>query len=272
MAHRAGAAAMKRLLRLGVLAAAVAAPVAGRCGFALDPALYSYHEQPGSHLPAQSVFRDSDGRAVRLGELSRGMPLILVLAYFHCSSLCGIVRASLYGALRATELQAGRDYALAVLSIDSHETSTDARAARATDLSAFGLRGAQAYQHYLTGSDPQIKAVADAVGFRDRFDPQTRQFVHPAGVVFVTPDGIVSSYLLGVGYTPAAVSSALQRAGAGRVAAVGSPILLICFHFDPATGRYSLEIIKLIRLAGVLTVLTLAGMLFLLFRKERRRP
>lgn len=262
---------MKRLLQLGMLAAAVAAPGVGRCGIALDPALYSYREQPGAHVPAQSGLRDSDGRAVRLGDLSQGMPLILVLAYFHCSSLCGIVRASLYNALRTTELQAGRDYALAVLSIDSNETSADARAAKAADVSAFGLRGAQGYRHYLTGSGKEIKAVADAVGLRDRFDPQTRQFAHPAGIVFVTPDGIVSSYLLGVGYTPAAVRSAVQRAGAGRVAAVGSPILLICFHFDPTTGRYSLEIIKLIRLAGLLTVLTLAGMLFLLLRRERRR-
>ena len=59
-----------------------------------------------------------------------------------------------------------------------------------------------------------------------------------------------------------------SRPPAGRIAAAGSPLLLICFHFDPTTGRYSLEVLKVLRLAGILAVLTVAGMLFLLYRRE----
>jgi protein SCO1/2 len=269
MAHCAGAAAMKRLLGLGVLVAVGCAPGAARCGPVLDPALYSYQEQPGAQVPAQSVFRDSDGRAMRLGELSQGTPLILVLGYFHCSSLCGTVRASLFRALAPTGLKPGRDYALAVLSIDPTETSTQAREAKAADLSAFGSLDVERYWHYLTSYAEEIESVTHAVGFRDRFDQRTQQFIHPAGIIFVTPDGIVSNYLLGVGYTPAAVRSAVERAGAGSVAVAGSPLLLICFHFDPATGRYSLEILKVLRLAGILTIFTLATVLYLLYRRER---
>jgi protein SCO1/2 len=269
MADCAGAAAMKRLLGLGVLVAAGFALGAARSGPVPDPALYSYQEHPGAQVPAQSVFRDSDGRALRMGELSQGTPLILILGYFHCSSLCGIVRASLFRALPPTGLKAGRDYTLAVLSIDPTEVSAQAQAAKAADLSAFGSLGAERYWHYLTGSAKEIKAVTNAVGFRDRFDQQTQQFIHPAGIIFVTPDGMVSNYLLGVGYTPAAVRAAVERAGAGRVAVAGSPLLLICFHFDPATGRYSLETLKVLRLAGLLTVFTLATVLYLLCRREQ---
>jgi protein SCO1/2 len=255
-----------------MLWAAVAAPGVATAGLEIDPTLYSYRERPGAHLPEQSVFRDSAGRAVRLSELSRGLPLILVPAYFHCPGLCGIVRASLFNALRTTGLQAGRDYVLAVLSIDPSETSVDARTAKEADLVAFGSSGVAVDEFYLTGDNAEIRAVEDAVGFRERFDLKSRQFIHPAGVVFLTPDGSVSNYLLGVGYTPSAVRSAVQRAAAGRLAAVGSSLLLICFHFDPASGRYSLEVVKLIRLAAVLTALTLAAMLLLLFRGERGRP
>ena len=205
---------------------------------------------------------------MRLSELSQGLPLIVVLAYFHCSSLCGLVRSSLFEALGAAKLSAGRDYALAVVSIDPHETSADAGAAKAADLAAFGHLGAESSVHYLTGQASDIQALADVVGFRDRFDPDSNQFVHPAGVVFVTASGRVSNYLLGVGYTPSAVRSALERAGAGGIAAAASPLLLICFHFDPTTGRYSLEVLKVLRLAGIFTVLTIAGMLFLLYRGE----
>ncbi|HEY3850998.1 MAG TPA: hypothetical protein VGL87_08520 [Steroidobacteraceae bacterium] len=263
---------MKGFLRAWLFLAAVVAPIAGYCVSAPDPNFYAFHERPGARLPEQLEFLDSDDRAVHLSGLSRGLPLIVVLAYFHCTSLCGVVRSSLYNALGAAKLEAGRDYALAVLSIDPHETSAEARAARSADLAAFAPLGADGFVHYLTGRANEIQALTDAVGFRDRFDPASHQFVHPAGVVFVTSAGQVSNYLLGVGYAPSAVRSALERAAAGGIAAAGSPLLLICFHFDPTTGRYSLEVLKVLRLAGIVAVLTVAGVLFLLFRREGGRP
>jgi protein SCO1/2 len=255
-------------LLFGLAVAAAADPSSP----AFDPSRFSYLERPGTGLPGQTLLLDSDERPVSLGDLSRERPLILVPAYFHCANLCGVVRASLLGALRRTELQAGRDYILAVLSIDPHETSADAREAKMADLSAFGSAGAERHWHYLTGSSENIKAVTDAIGFRHRFDPQSKEFVHPAGIVFVTGSGIVSNYLLGVGYTPTDLRSAVRQAGSGRIAAAVSSLLLICFHFDPTTGRYSLEILKSFRLAALLAVLTLAVMLFLLFRREHMGP
>ena len=253
------------------IAIALACLVAGKLclGAAPDASLFSYEERPGTLLPRQLVFHDSTDHAVRLDGLSGNLPLILVPGYFHCPNLCGLVRASLLNALRSAHLEPGRDYSLAVLSIDPTETISDARAAKWRDANAFGTPGKEPDWHYLTGARSDIQAVANAIGFRDRLDSATKQFIHPAGIVFVTPAGVISSYLLGVGYTPAAVRSALERAGAGNIVAASSPILLICFHFDPSTGRYSLEIMKVIRLAGMLTVLVIGGMLFLLRRREK---
>jgi protein SCO1 len=267
-----GNTAMIRWMAIVFLAASGAALAASPYPSDIDPARFSYQEQPGARLPGQLLFRDSDGKTVRLGDLAQGAPLILVPAYLRCSNLCGVVRASLLGALQRADLHAGRDYVLAVLSIDPTETSAEASAAKASDLSAFGGgRTTQPYWHYLTGTPSDITAATDAVGFRHRFDPQSRQFIHPAGIVFVNAQGIVSNYLLGVGYTPVEVRSALHSAGVGRIAAAAAPLLLICFHFDPSTGRYSLEILKVLRLAGILTILTIAAVVFLLFRKERLR-
>jgi len=261
---------MKGFLGVGLVLTSLLAPPAGQGASAPDPTLYSFQERPGAPLPARPLFHDSDGRAVHVNELSGGLPLVVVLAYYDCSSLCGLVRSSLFHALGAAQLRAGRDYALAVVSIDPRERSAQARAAKAADLLAFGSLGSERFIHYLTGSAQDIQAIADAVGFRDRFDPDSNQFVHPVGVVFVTPSGKVSNYLLGVGYAPPAVRSAVERAADERIAAAASPLLLICFHFDPTTGRYSLEILKVLRLAAIVAVLTLAGMLFLLHRRERR--
>jgi protein SCO1 len=233
---------------------------------------FAYRQRPGSQLPLQAVFRDDSGRSVRMSDLLGGKPLILALVYFHCPNLCGIVRADLFYALGKTGMAANRDYTLVALSIDPSETSADAATAKAEDMSRYPLPGAAQGWHFLTGSADAVRQVADAVGFRDRFDPELKQFVHPAGILFATPTGIVSSYLLGVGYQPADMRLAVTRADQGTVAQAALPVLLLCFHYDPATGRYTLAIVKLLRLAAAITVVTVAGTLFLAFRRERRSP
>lgn len=182
------------------------------------------------------------------------------------------MREDLFQALRATGLQAGRDYGLAVISIDPAETSSDARTAMAQDAATYGDHlGVNGSWHYLTGSADELQTVGDFIGFRDRPNLETKQFVHPAGIVFVTSNGIISSYLLGVGYKPLDVRSAILRASAGKIAPAGSPVLLLCFHFNPTTGRYTLEIMKLLRLAAFLTVATIAATLCFLLRRPRIR-
>lgn len=241
---------------------------------AVDVAQLAYVERPGTRLPMQATLRETDGKAVQLAELSAGRPLILVLGYFNCPNLCGVVRASLLRALAASGLAAGHDYALVALSIDTTESVDDAADARRRDLAAFPLRGQTSFVHYVTGSPGAIAEIASAAGFHDRPAPgAAREWIHPVGVVFTTPEGTLSSYLLGVGYQPAAVRLAIERARAHTVvAAAAAPLLLFCFHFDPSTGRYSLEVLKLLRLGAVLTVLVLGGVLYLSYRRERTAP
>jgi protein SCO1 len=232
---------------------------------------FVYQQRNGSELPLGTVLRDEAGRSLSLAEITAGKPLILALVYFNCPNLCGIVRTDLFDALGKTGMTAGRDYTLIALSIDPSETPNDARAAKAADLARYPLPGAEAGWHFLTGTPDAIQAVADAVGFRDKFDPQLKQFIHPAGIVFVTPKGVVSSYLLGVGYAPNDVRLGVARADLGSIAAAALPVLLLCYHYDPQTGRYTISILKLLRLAAAITVLTLGGTIYLAFRRERSR-
>lgn len=233
---------------------------------------FAYQQKPGARLPSGEHFRDETGRSVRIAELSDGKPVILALGYFSCPNLCGVVRADLYNALGQSRMIAGQDYTLIALSIDPAETSKDAARAKATDIAQYPLPGAAQDWHFLTGSAAAIGAIADAVGFRDRFDPRIKQFLHPAGIVFVTPRGVVSGYLLGVGYAAGDVRLGVTRASTGSIAARALPVLLLCFHFDPTTGRYTLAILKLLKLGAGLTVLVVGGMLFLAFRREGNVP
>jgi protein SCO1/2 len=257
-------------LRVAILLA-LSLPVLTAAATPPDLGEFAYRQRLGNQLPLDKVFRDETGRSATLRDLLGGKPAILALVYFHCPNLCGIVRTDLFDALARSGMMAGRDYTLIALSIDPSETVADAKQARADDLSRYPLPGEQQASHFLTGSAESVQAVAGAVGFRDRFDPDLKQFLHPAGIVFTTASGAISSYLLGVGYEPGDVRLGVTRAKLGSIAAAALPVLLLCFHYDPQTGRYTLAIMKLLRLAGLITLVTIAGTLFLAFRREKGR-
>jgi protein SCO1/2 len=247
-----------------------AAPRLLVAGPAPDLTGIAYEQRPGSQLPGQAMFEDDTGRIVRLGDLFDGKPLVLALGYFHCPNLCSVVRESLFDSLGKSGLVGGHDYSLIILSIDPSETSTEAAAAKAEDLQRYPEPGAAQNWHFLTGTADTVNAVADAAGFHARFDPERKTFAHPAGVIFATPAGLVSSYLLGVGYQPVDVRQAVTRAASGGIAPAASPVLLLCFDYDPATGRYTLAIMKLLRLAAAITVAAIAGSILLARFRERR--
>ncbi len=245
------------------------APLAARAD---DPSDYAFTQNLGAALPADAVFKDADGHGLRLGSLFGRHPIIVALGYFHCPSLCSVVRDDLLEALSKSGMRAGADYDLAVISIDPDETTLDAAQAEADDAARYGGAdgGAPPGWHFLVGDTGSVQAVADAVGFRSRYDVHLKQFLHPAGLVVVTPEGHVSGYVLGVGYHPGDVRTAVTLASNGGIAKAAVPLLLLCFHFDAATGRYTLAVMKTLRLAGYVTVLTIGTVLLLAFRRERR--
>jgi protein SCO1/2 len=235
---------------------------------ATDLSAFAYDQRPGNQVPLETKFIDWHGNAITLGQAIGHRPAILAVGYFHCPNLCGLVRNDLMNAL--SRLDASRPYSLVVLSIDPTETPQDARSARSADIAQFDRLAETADWHYLTGPAASISAVTQAVGFRSRYDTADKQFLHPAGLVFLTGSGTVSSYLLGLGYQPSDVGLGITRATNG-VTARALPILLLCFHYDPATGRYSLAIIRTLQLGAALTVLVVGGTVVLALRRERHR-
>ena len=253
-------------LRAVLLAGALALPVAARADE--DRAAFAWQQKQGAEVPLGTTFRDEADHEVTLNSLIGHAPVILDLGYFHCPSLCGVVRADLFQALSNSGLHPGHDYTLVSLSIDPAETPVEAKQAKAVDLRQAAVN-TNADWHYLTGSPAAINAVAESVGFHDRYDTRFGQFLHPAGLVLLTRAGIVSGYLLGVGYSSGELRAALAVAGEGRVRQAALPVLLLCFHYDPATGRYTLAIEKVLKLMAAVTVLTMVGTFVLLNRTKR---
>jgi protein SCO1/2 len=252
---------MMTIVLAAVLLIALCAPPA----FAAPPTPqdFAWQPHPGGAVPLDMRFTDTGGQNISLQSLT-GVPIVLALGYFHCPTLCGPVRDDVIAALAASGLTGGQDYRLVVLSIDPAETVKDAADAKAADLKQPGADGRGWY--YLAGDAAPIAA---AVGFPFRWDPSIMQFAHPAGVVVLTPAGRIASYLEGVGYSGAALRQAVTQAGEEQVAAAPSPILLLCFHYDAATGKYTLEIYKVLRVMAGMTLVGIGGLLLLLHRKRR---
>ena len=245
--------------------------IAARPAAALDPQDFAWDMHRGGSVPLDAPLRDEAGATVTLAQASAGLPVILDLDYYHCPSLCGVARGDLIAALKSSGLVGGRDYALVSLSIDPAETAQDAATAKAADLAQAPFTDGRAW-HYLTGPAPAIAAIAQAVGFRSRYDDQLKQYLHPAGITVLSRTGTVAGYLLGVGYNGEDLRAAVLQAGQGELARVAQPILLLCFHFDASTGRYTLEIEKVLKLGAALTILTIAGLLLVLHHKRPRAP
>jgi protein SCO1/2 len=229
-----------------------------------------FDQHLGAQLPPNLEFQDAEGAQVRLGDLYGGRPSVLVLGYFGCTNLCGVVRAGLAHAVAGAGLRAGGDFNVIVASINPAESVPEAHTAQTADESALP-HGQVPSWRYLTGSSQAVAALAQAAGFDYLFDARDGQYAHGAGIVLLTPQGRVAQYLFGVRFLPQTLRLGLVQASQGAIGTLADRLLLLCCNYDAATGRYSLLIERVLQALGVLTVLALCGLIGVLQYAERRR-
>jgi protein SCO1/2 len=225
-----------------------------------------------SAVPLDLPFVDEHGKDVTLAQYFGGSrPAVLALVYYECPMLCTQVLNGLFSSIEPLKLDAGRDFDIVVVSFDPGETPAMALAKKTSYLKHYHRPTAEAGIHFLTGRQPAIDTLADAVGFRYAYDETIDQYAHPAAVTVLTPKGHVSKYLYGVEFAPMDFRFAMVSAGEGTIGTVIDQALLYCFHYDPATGKYSVAIMSFLRLAGVLTLLGIMGFILVHLRRERRQ-
>lgn len=225
-------------------------------------------EKLGGPVPLDLPFTDWRGRPVRLGEVTSGKPTVLVLAYYRCPTLCNLVLAGTARALRQTGLDLGQDYRAVTVSIDPSEGPKEASERRRGFLQALGRSDQSEDWAFLTGQEADIRALAEAVGFRYRYDAELKQFAHAAVALVLTPDGRVSRYWYGLSYPPRDLRLSLVEASGGRVGTALDRVLLTCFQYDPATRRYGWVVTAIIKGGGLLVFGALAVFLAVLWRRE----
>jgi protein SCO1/2 len=223
-------------------------------------------------IPLDSHFRDETGKVVRLGDLFGKRPVVLALVYYNCPLLCNQVVSGVVRSLKPVSLDVGTDFDVVFVSIDPSEKPDLARMKMRAAIELYDRPGTDAGWHFLTGEQADITKLADAVGFRYEYNPRSRQFTHAAGITIVTPKGRLARYLFGIEYPPRDIQFSLVEASAGRIGSAVARIMLLCYDYDAAAGKYTLAIMRVTRWLGSLTVVLLAAFVFFLRRVERRRP
>lgn len=231
--------------------------------------LIGFDQNLQKRVPTQTPFVDEDGRSVRLGDFIGARPVILVLGYFECPNLCSLTRMGLVDALRQIKFDAGRDFDVVLISIDPTETPSTARRVKDETLAAYGRPETAAGWRFLTGTHEDIDAVADAVGFRYAYDEGQGQFAHASGLVLLTPEGRVARYFFALEFEPRDLRLGLVEAAKERIGSPVDQLLLLCYHYNPVTGKYTADIMTILRVAGLVTVLGMAGALFWMLRREK---
>jgi protein SCO1/2 len=223
-------------------------------------------------LPLDLRFRDESGKDVRLGDYFGKRPVILSLVYYRCPMLCGETLNGLTSSLNVVNFQLGQEYDVVTVSIDPRETPDVAAQMKSVYLHRYNRHSPVAEQgwHFLTGAQDQIQQLAQAVGFRYVYDPRINQYAHAAGIQVATPDGRLSQYYYGIEYSPKDLRLGLIQASKNHIGTVVDQLILYCYHYDPSTGHYGAIVMRVLRLAGLATVLLVGGFIFVMTRRDIR--
>lgn len=258
------------LLSLTVLATASASAQQGT-----TPAILSkvgITQNLNKQIPPGLKFRDETGNSVRIGDFFGQKPIVLSLVYFDCPALCTEVLNGELRTMKAISLDLGKDFDAVTVSFEPKDTPALAKAKRDVYAGQYGRPGAADNWHFLTGDQPSIDALTNAVGFQYTYDSSIHQYAHAAAILVLTPDGRIDRYFYGVVYPARDFRLGLVEASQGKIGNLTDQALLYCYEYDPMTGKYGVVVMNVLRAAGGLTVLVLGIFMAMMFLRERKRP
>ena len=222
-----------------------------------------------NQIPLNLTFRNSTGNTVRLGDYFGKKPVILSLVYFNCPMLCTMEENGLLNVLKLMKFTVGKQFSVVTVSFDPHDTPEMALDKKRMYLSLYARPGVASGWHFLTGDQASISALTQAVGFHYKYDPKTHLFAHAVAIVVLTPAGRISRYFYGIEYPEGPLRLSLVQASNGKIGSLADALILYCCEYNPITGKYGLIISRVLMLGGILTVLSIGGLIILLLRGDK---
>ena len=225
-------------------------------------------------LPLDLTFTDDAGKQVQLASYFGKKPAILALVYYQCPMLCSEELNGLTSALQMVDHVPGRDFNIIVVSIDPTEGTDLAAAKKRSYLKRYGKPDTADGWHFMTGTQQNIDALTQAVGFKyvkiPGPDGKLTQFAHASSIQIVTPQGKLAQYYMGVEYSPKDIRLGLIEASGNHIGSPVDNILTYCYHYDPQTNKHSLIVARVVQLGGAMTLVLLGGFMWIMFRRDYR--
>lgn len=230
-----------------------------------------FEQKLNQQLPLDLTFRNEAGQTVQLADYFDQKPVILVFAYYECPMLCTLVLNGLVTSLNGLTFDVGNQFEIVTVSIDPTETPELAAAKKAVYLEQYRRPGAAAGWHFLTGEQAAIDRLTQATGFHYNYDAAKDEYAHPTGIMVVTPQGKIARYFYGIDFPARDLRLGLVEAAANKIGSPVDQLLLLCYHYDPVVGQYTVTIMNIIRLAGLTTIGVIGAFVAVLLRRERGR-
>ena len=254
-----------------------ARPASGNPSTGLPPALQEVRieQKLDQQLPLDLVFRDENAQEVKLGQYFGHKPVVLAFVYYDCPMLCTQILNGMVTSFRVLPFQMSKEFDVVTISFDPRETPELARKKKKVyvDYLPEKMReGATNGWHFLTGDQANIEKITAAAGFHYRWDEKSQQFAHASAIMVTTPHGKLSRYYYGVDYPARDLRFGLIESSANKIGSPVDQLLLYCYHYDPATGKYGAAVMKVMRIAGVITLLGIVAMLLLLKARNPVAP
>jgi protein SCO1/2 len=229
-------------------------------------------EHLGEPVAKSAVFTDETGKTAPLAAYLDGKrPVILTLNYSRCPMLCSLELNGMVAALKQLDWTAGKEFTIVTVVLDPTEKAADAKKFQARYLGQYGRPEAATGWHFLTGSEESIHAVAKSVGFSYGFNEKRDEYIHPAAIMMLSPEGKIARYLYGIEYHPKTVRLSLVESGEGKIGSSFDQLVLFCFHYDEKEGRYAPVAMNIMRIASALGTVALGGVLSSFWLTESRR-
>lgn len=229
-------------------------------------------EHLGEELDLSLPFVSDTGEEVTLGQYFQShKPVLMAMVYYTCPSLCNHHLNALNDTMKKLEWTAGDQFEIVAVSMNHREGPDVAAAKKKTYIEAYGRPESADGWHFLTGTEENVKKLADQLGFKFRWIPDQEQYAHAAVAYVVTPGGKLSRYLYGLSVDDETLKLSLLEASDGKIGSVIDQILLFCLQFDPAKNKYTLYAWNVMRLGGGMTVLVLALLLVPIWLREKKK-
>jgi protein SCO1/2 len=224
-----------------------------------------------SQVPLDLAFRDETGKTVTLADYFGKKPVVLSLVYYECPMLCTQVLNGAVAAFKVLNFTIGDEYDVITVSFNPKEAAGLAAQKKDTYIAKYGRKEAAPGWHFLVGDQASIDALAESVGFRYTFDEATQQYVHASALMVLTPEGRVSKYFYGIEFPPKDLRLGLIEASNGKIGNAVDQVLLYCFHYDPHSGKYSMIVMNVLRLAAAATIMLVGGFMVVMWGRDRRK-